>query len=408
MKILYFISAWSHGIGGHYISLDHITKSIGKQNDIKIITIGPGTSGIITENPYFLKHIYFNVINILIFVFRIKQIIKKIRPDVIHCFDASCYNIIRLFLSTRKHKIVLTKAGGPNHNSYPFVNNLVLFSKENLNWFSSNQKFKDTIIHFIPNRVSQLEINKHYIPIAKEKNVFVFIRICRINCFYVKGIYDSINIIEYLNSKGIKQVKLFIIGIVEDEIIYRQIKNNYLVKNNKIILLTEPEYTLGSSKMLYLADAVIGTGRGFMEAASLGLPLLAINSEDDYPVLVTKDNFYDTFTTNFSERNVFKSYNKYENLYKIKLLINDRHFYNNCSVFSLEIFNKYFNVEEVIQAYSSVYKNTIIGKRKLFPDLILILYSVKRYFVLYDKVKAKISVIGNFYRQKLKFLKLSM
>lgn len=382
MKILFIISVKGHGSGGHFHSLNHISREIGKTNDIKIVSIGPGFSRIISENPYFEKHIVFNGYNFFSVVKNFRGIIKNFRPDIFHTFDSSCYNVIRILINSKRNKILLNKCGGPNPLDFPFVKNLILFSSENYEWFKANNKFSETAIHLIPNRVRALKLSSNYQPILKNSNHFNFIRICRIGNSYNKSITDSVNLIEYLYKEGYLNVRLFIIGVVENNDVFTTLLNSEIVKKGFVTILNNPEYCLEASKMLYLADAVIGTGRGFMEASSLGKPLLAINSNDIYPAIIDENSFFDAFKTNFSERNSFQDFSGEVNLTKIKMLINNPTYYNRIASLSLEYFNKYFNIESTSELYLKVYNQAQYAKRKIAKDMLLIIRDLYHFFTI--------------------------
>lgn len=375
MKILYFISVHSHGRGGHAHSLNHISQEIGKDHDVKIISFGTGTSEIIKANPHFLCHVKFNGLNILKLKKTIKKEVQIFKPDIYHCFDSNCYNIIRTFISSSKNAIVLNKCGGPNPKNPPCVENLILFSHENLIWYQNQKKFKRTKIHLISNRVKPLALDQDFKPIKKKHGCFIFMRICRIGHAYKKSIEDSINLISSLLSKNCNNVKLYVVGVVENSLVLDAFNNHKLVNSGHVKFLTEEKLTNDASKMLYLANAVIGTGRGLMEAASLGIPILAINSNSNIPVLMTNETFFDAFQTNFSERNVFTQLDNHNNLENILKVINDPKTYNDASRFSKEVFNNYFNVELAADDYLKVYLSSKRGRGCMFFDAAIILRS---------------------------------
>lgn len=389
MKILFFISVHGHGRGGHFHSLNHISMKIGEEHDVKIISFGPGKSDIIESNPHFLRHINFKGLDF----FKLRKIIKQeariFNPDIFHCFDVGSYNIIRLIIPSNKNILVLNKCGGPNPKYYPYVNNLILFSQENLDWFKNQQKFHDSNIHLIPNRVNAIRPDKTFQPIKKKPDEFVFMRICRIGNGYKKSIDDSIHLIEYLHAKNIHNVKLYVIGAVEDSDLLENYKNHTLVKKEIIVFLTDYIYTSEASKMLYLADALIGTGRGLMEAASLSIPLLAINAKGNIPILLNNINFENAFKTNFSERNEFPDLDNEANLNNIVELIQNENYYAELSKFSKTVFEKHFDLNKVAEAYPSVYKQSTTGKRKLWKDTPLILKSIVNFYRSYLKTKSK-------------------
>ncbi len=380
MKILYFISVHGHGRGGHFHSLNHISKKIGEDHDVRIISFGPGKSDIIETNPHFLRHIDFNGLKIFKLRKIIKQETRKFRPDIYHCFDEGGYNIVRLIVSSTKNILVLNKCGGPNPTYFPHVKNLILFSHENQEWFKNQNKYKNTNVHLIPNRVKPLKLHPDFKPVEKNPADFIFIRICRIGHTYKKSIQDSINLISKLLKSNMDNVKLYLIGVVQDADVFEEFNNHSFSKSGHLTILTESKYTNEASRMLYLADAVIGTGRGLMEAASLGKPLLAINKNGEIPVLLNELNFDDAFRTNFSERNVFPGFKDSDNIKGISQIINNKDSYNANSSFVLQSFEKYFSLEKAKEAYPSAYNKSKKGKRKLIIDLPFILRSILRFY----------------------------
>ena len=185
---------------------------------------------------------------------------------------------------------------------------------------------------------------------------------------------------------NLKNVKLYLIGVVEDADVFEELINHILVKSGHMIILTESLFTNEASKMLYLADAVIGTGRGLMEAASLGKPLLAINKNGEIPILLNEMNFNDAFKTNFSERNVFPKLNDDENIKSIAQIIYDKESYLANSFFVTQSFEKYFSLEKAKEEYSVAYKQSKTSKRKLFADLPFILRSILNFYLSYKKL----------------------
>lgn len=202
MRILFFITTNGNGRGGHYHSLNHISREIGKDNEVKIISIGSGENGVLNSNPYFVKHIFFNGLNFIKLKNEIDLLKKKFKPDIYHCFDSSSYNIIRLIISSKNNKIILNKCGGPNSKHYPHANNIILFSSENYEWFKKNRKYKKASIYLIPNRVRKLKLDNSYFPFEKNKLDFIFVRICRIGHVYKKSIDNSISLIKHLIVNG--------------------------------------------------------------------------------------------------------------------------------------------------------------------------------------------------------------
>ncbi|MRH99158.1 hypothetical protein GH721_01315 [Kriegella sp. EG-1] len=137
--------------------------------------------------PNFLERLNFNGISIVNFNTKLTRIIKSYKPDIVHFFDSTSYNLIRPFLSNNI-KIVVNKCGGPNPKNFPKVDNLVLFSKENKEWFSKRNKYKATNIFLIPNRAGTIITSESSLH-KKDLGTFNLMRIARIGKTYVKRKY---------------------------------------------------------------------------------------------------------------------------------------------------------------------------------------------------------------------------
>jgi glycosyltransferase involved in cell wall biosynthesis len=389
MKIVFFIRSEGDARGGHYHSLNHISKKLSEANGVRIITIGNNSSCVLTTNSCFWKHIYFYGFNILHLKREIRNVVNAYNPDIYHCFDVRSYNVVRLFISSKKHKIILNKCGGPNPIQFPYIHNLIIFSEEDQIWFKNQKKFKKSQIFLIPNRVTRIVSDLSFMPIDKDLDSFIFMRICRISLEYKKSILDSISLIEYLFTRGNNNIKFYLVGVVQDIHLYNYLREHPLVKKGIMFLLTEELYTTEGSRMLYLADVVIGLGRGLMEAASLGKPVLTINANDDFPVLVNDGTLTDAFRTNFSERNLFERLNKTENLRSIERLVRDKTFYLKISKFSLDTFDLFFNLDKAGEKYQNAYHLAKIGERYLIADSNQIIRCLKDFFVSFLRLRHK-------------------
>ena len=197
MRILFIISVLKQGRGGHYHSLNHISREIAKTNSVHLISIGTNESEIISENPYFLTHIHFDGFNLRNLYKKFNSVLDKSNPEIIHCFDANAYNVIKPFVRSKKYKIVTNLCGGPNPSDYPKVENLVLFSRENQKWFEAKNKYDDTLIKLIPNRVSKIHTAVEQ-KFQKDLNFFSFVRIALISDFHFTSIKQTITLFKKL------------------------------------------------------------------------------------------------------------------------------------------------------------------------------------------------------------------
>src|SRR5690554_160076 len=137
--------------------------------------------------------------------------------------------------------MVDSKCGGANPNNFPYVDNLVLFSEENSEWFRTKSKFSKTNIHVISNRVKQ--VKKHIVPHLKDfADSFTFMRIARIGNSYKKSIDDSVRLVKELNKTHREGVRLIIVGTIQDQEVYSELRRT-IDNDPSIMLLVDDNYT---------------------------------------------------------------------------------------------------------------------------------------------------------------------
>lgn len=120
---------------------------------------------------------------------------------------------------------------------------------------------------------------------------------------------------------------------------------------NLVIWEDDKSYTDNAAELLPLADAVIGSGRGFMEAASMNKLLLAISAAGDYPIGVTEANFAEIFATNCSPRSHVANFAEEANLNWIASALRGVETVN-----SRQWFDAYFSAERVRVLYPEFYR----------------------------------------------------
>ena len=363
MRILFFISAAVEGKGGHYHSLDMISREIGRHADVSIIAIGPGWSKVIQNNPHFKELIYVDGFPGMSAIRNIKRNLDEIRPDVIHCFDDHSYNYISFIIALagiRHYPLMLNRCGGPNSPTYTVARHMVMFMQENAEFYKKNPRFKQSTVYLIPNRVSPI-LDKKTSPIFEKKgNEFFIFRIGRINRKYQKTVMESIELARRLTEHGITGFRLFVIGTNDDAEVYREIMNR--AAGLPVEVVTNEEVTVKASAFLHYADAAICTGRGFMEACSLGIPVLAGAVNVPVPVPVNPENFQDFFHYNFSERAVLTHGLEADNLKETIEIINNPAVSQKYGDYARDFFNEYFDMAKAVDKYFSIY-NSIQNKK---------------------------------------------
>lgn len=359
MNILFFINNDGHGVGGHYHSLDQISKEVGKGHKVGIVTMGLHPSPILSENPFFLKHIHLSgkIKKMFSLNRELKGVIKNFKPDLLHCFDTASLNRLLILPATFSFPLVLNKCGGPNPfgNNYQHANALVVFSAENHQWFENNPNYKKENVFLIANRVEKLKLlPEEQRKEKKDTNKITFLRITRIGGAYEKTLLDSFRMIEDL--KDDHPVQLIVVGKVQKQERFAFFKQEAEKRRLPVQFITD-ERASKASDFLYLADFVIGTGRSFMEALSLGFPVLTPAKNTDWPVLVNERNFKFFFSTNFSERNIADPVSIKENKGDIEQLIANKKAYLNKQKKSIALFEEYLGTKFVLDKYNIVYEN---------------------------------------------------
>ena len=386
MKILFLISNMKEGRGGHNQSLLHIARIMSYDHSVRVCAVGPGEAKVLRQSNLFAGHFYFNGLNIMSLKGQLSHLLNSFKPDILHCFDNNVYNVVRVLVPSRRYKLVLTKCGGPNSDDYPYADNMIMFSKENMDWITENKKFKKAHLALIPNRVYPVEVQP-YDEVVKQQNEFTFVRISRLSTYYKESLFASIRLVRKLNSLTNRKLRLYIIGVIQDWVFYRELVK-FIGNDSFISLITEAPYIDRASKMLYLADAVIATGRSLMEATSLGLPVLAPAKNSPYPILLNENNFDDFFKMNFSERAKVSEADRNLNLDQLTMLLEDRAFYQQQSEFSYTVFAEHFDINKVNSIYTKFYTDLRSRSSRVpHSDLKLILKSFYHFYVFAQRRK---------------------
>ncbi|WP_313264662.1 hypothetical protein [Sphingobacterium sp.] len=362
-RIIYFIFSTGDANGGHYRSLALTAEYMSKKFDVEVIVLGYTFSHIIKSANIKSRFIYFNGLNIYEVLNKLKN--KILDDDILHAFDIYAYFIVRLLNLKFGNKIILTKCGGPNPMGYfPLANNLVLFSQENVNYFEKSKKFLKSQIHLIPNRTENFTSNSRKIEEIREKYALnryskVLLRICRISRVYRKSIEQSINLFKMLKEEG-HNLALIIIGNIQDQNIIDEFKEK---KVENIFFITEDRYTKNAKELIEIADWVIGTGRGFMEACSKRRIMFCVAANNDIPILIDDTNFNNAFNFNFSERIIFDDDSIQNNKKRILNLIDDFESQKELEGISEQWFFKYFSIQGGIARYEAIYPKLLVEQK---------------------------------------------
>jgi|SRR5690554_861982 len=374
MKVLFLIASInspSKGLGGHYHSLKTIATEYNKENEAVVVNIGTHKAKALEGIDVTLYSIINKNISIFSTTKSLQEIILSEKPDVIHSFDRIAYFWGRIMAKKFNLTSVLTKCGGPNEGFQPKSDNLILFSKENLDFFKKSPKHTKTNFFLIPNRVNKFDTDYHKIITLKkalsiDNKTFTFLRITRIGEYYKSSCIQLINLTKKLNEDGINCCAIFI-GTVQDQMVLNELKS---ISNKNIHFVNEDTYTKNAKRLIDIADAVLGTGRSLMEAAAKNKMLLCPSNEN-IPVLLRKENFEEAFSLNFSERISFHDLNFESNYYEIKNSILNNEAYISNTRFAQSIFEKHFNIRLVPQKLNEVYFTSKKHQKNNIKDFLL-------------------------------------
>lgn len=388
MKILYIITVYKgSSAGGHYYSLKSTIGLVNQRNDCVIVNIGTGESPILSAmNIPIHNLIYSRKITSLIQVFKqLIQVINKENPDIIHAFDKQSLFFTMIMSEKFKIPYIVTRCGGPNPVYFPHVNNLIVYSNENKKYFESIRIAKN--IFLISNRISkpvQNLVRIEKIRFLLKPGAEIFIRIARMSDIQKLSILESINLINRLNSDGIA-AQLILIGTVQDRKIFKEISNR---KNDNILILTEEEYTFNANQLINAGEYVIGAGRSFMEAASLGKVMLCPVQNSDIPLLITSENFQEAFDLNFSSRVTIGNFNPEKNYQMILKAISDKNYSKGLKDFIKDMSRMYFEIESQGEILQKIYSNLKYSKSVHLLDLLIQTVLIMKNFWLQGTKKA--------------------
>lgn len=351
-KRLLFIVTTYQGTGGHYYSLCTTAKMLCSCYDVTILNIGERLSPVVEKSGLQYKFSYFNFRNYHSIWRVIYNFIIENDIEIVHCFDVTAYLAAIVPAYKTIIPVVLTKCGGnvPGRFSYPKIDNIILYTREDESYFKIHAKYKNTHTYFIPNRVSLFECNQNRINALigeyKLSGKRIIMRIGRISHYYEKTAIQTINLVRDLHQID-KRFVLLLIGNAPEQDALNRIKG-VISDKEYIFLITNSRFTLDAKELLDAAECVVGTGRSFMEACHRNKKMLAPCKNTNYPILVTDDNFEDVFAHNFSERYVNRAGEQ-----PLDYLIENL----NKEANSRKWFEMYFSIDEVKEKYISLYSS---------------------------------------------------
>jgi len=347
-KILFLIfSSKKNSGGGHFYSIKSISSGLKNIIEYKILNLGAIYAKPLRDesNSFFLNLFKYNY---FIKIFSVIKFVKQYNPDVLHAFDFKSLFIARSISLIFKVRIIFTKCGGPNGSNFiPDADVHILFSKENYKHFQLHSSSKIPQ-YLIPNRVNKVEIDfKHEKKILNEfnlKNRFILMRISRFNQYYDLTFQQSIELLKIILKKESNAILVFI-GKIQSNDYFHRLRQK--TEGLPVLFITDDVYTYEASRLLNIADIVISTGRGVMEACSLNKIIFCPVNNSKIPVILNENSFESLSTMNFSERATLDE----ETILKYNSEFLNSKAHTNTKYF----FDNYFSIKAVSSLYEEIY-----------------------------------------------------
>lgn len=311
-RLLFIISAYSSsntGNGGHYYSLRELSTTFASawpETVVQILCIGDIDPPPLRDCAVAVTRVSFAGVSPMQFVRAVIRSGVEFGPSHVHSFDNKSHFFGRMIARQADAKVYLTKPGGPNPGPYfPYAPDVICFSRENLDNLAPRPWLSGARFHFIPQRVSKPRPDA--LRVAELSQLVgegpILLRICRIGGYYRAAMKQTLALGRLLRSHDIP-TKTVILGTLEDKSVLDELQ---AMATPEDYFITDPRFTRNAAELIPIAQAVVGTGRGLVEAALLGKPVFTPLASSETPVLVTPENWRELAATNFSERNQLTS-----------------------------------------------------------------------------------------------------
>lgn len=385
INVLYLIWTYNDGIGGHYQSfISTINSVVDSKINVHIINIGHKPALSLEKCKYKVNYIKVTIETFPIIKKRIKKYSTSNNIDIIHSYDYHSY----FFTSTTNCKNIVTYPGGSNYKFFPKADNILMFSKENYNYFSQLKKYTNSFFFLLQNRVNEVEQDCKKIEellLKYKPNGIKILKIARIGPYYEHSILSAIDFSNTLSSKNIENT-LYIIGFIENIntkiTIQRKIQNS---KNKNIHLIDNIRYTNNANSLIDLCDLILATGRGIMEGMALKKVVLAPIDKGYDHTLVNNENIDILEYYNFSERSVLSSTDVLRHSQQLdNLLVNNAHL-NEYQTWARDTFENRYSTLNITEKLLKIYDSISPSNKKLKFDY-KFNYQVIKFLVL-NKLK---------------------
>ena len=366
MKILYTISndtTLGSGAGGHYYSLLALAKAMNQKHHVEILSFGNRVCKMYsnTENAFSYHHINLDIREIKVAAKKAGEFVDSHNITHIHSFDVQSHKISNLVSGHTGAKRVSTKPGGPSPNLwYPFCNDMVLFSGEDLKWFKKSHKFNRSNLYLIPNRhypEADNTTTSSDLPGLKIEDEVVM-SITRFNDNKLDQFHQAIKVAKLLKEQNDK-IRLVLIGKIQNTAFFEEIQK---AAPRDTLFYTDEIYTVNAGRFYNQASYAVASGRGVFEAISYNIPTFIPSQTSQYPVLLTKETANQLIYFNFSNRCQFDiSKNK---AFKDIQMLQDKN--KDYKSFISKFYDENLNITSVTDEYEIIYNISSKAERNYF------------------------------------------
>ncbi|TIX73151.1 MAG: hypothetical protein E5V25_05685 [Mesorhizobium sp.] len=239
-------------------------------------------------------------------VLTLRGLIRSFDPNFLLCYDEIASRIAILAVPLRRHIVIPVKPGWLNSDSWTNgVEKFVLFTRENLDFYTRSRRYIGVSLFYIPNRVMVPPQD----PLARSRLASAIpqvdwssrIIMCPVRFDPGKAavIDAALRLHEQLSSQ--QKHELIVIGSSPHPEYFDRLRAEHRSQKD-IHFSSDPELTAKLSSILNAADVIVAAGRTAAEALLLQKTVYVALGNERKPVLVTPSNFHILQHFNFSGR----------------------------------------------------------------------------------------------------------
>ena len=302
-RVLYVITSRGKGTGGHHFSLRDLTARMRAHADVHIAVVAdrfpPSLAGVpdATWLPWGALRGTATLAGLL-------GLVRRFRPTHLHSYDPLALQLTRVISLWTQLPLVHTTCGGPTpRRNVPRNRDVVLFSEEHRSALAANPRMAGCRLHLIASRVNPVQVDaarvealRAHLGLGPDEQVVL--RINRFVANYLPAMEQAIALGRLMREGG-RRARVVLLGSVGEAEVAQALAQR---AEPGVSLVHDAAFTHNAAALLPIADVVLGTGRGLMEAACLGRVVFAPVADREWPALLGPDTVEALAHANFSPR----------------------------------------------------------------------------------------------------------